>query len=370
MARFAYRSTRPTSQLSACTTPKLTPLPTRQRGWPPPRSPGAIRPNRTYRSKFSTAVAVTHSDLYQVRNEWSGAMPTVYPCVPGHEIVGRVNKVGSAVSKFKRGDLAAVGCMVDSDRTCPECQAGLEQFCPNLTLTYNFPDKHLGGVTYGGYSESIVVDQRFVLRVPSNLNLAGAAPLLCAGITTYSPMRHWCVSKGKKVGVVGLGGLGHMAVKFAHALEAHVVVFTHSPGKKEDALRLGADEVVVSSNADEMKKHAGSFDFILDAVSANHDINAYINLLGVGGNLTLVGAPAKPLGVAAFNLIGRRRSFSGSMIGGIPETQEMLDFCGKHNITADVEVIPIQKVNEAYQRLLKSDVKYRFSIDMASLKSE
>src|SRR5437660_2649932 len=313
---------------------------------------------------------ICHSDLHQVRNEWSGVMPTVYPCVPGHEIVGRVTKVGSAVSKFKLGDLAAVGCMVDSDRVCPECQAGLEQFCANMTLTYNSPDKHLGGVTYGGYSDSIVVDQRFVLRVPANLNPAGAAPLLCAGITTYSPMRHWGVTKGKKVGVVGLGGLGHMAVKFAHALGAHVAVFTTSPHKKEDALRLGADEVVVSRNADEMKKHADSFDFILDAVSADHDINAYINLLGVDGNLTLVGAPAEPLSVPAFSLITRRRSFSGSMIGGIPETQEMLDFCGKHNITADVEVIPIQKVNEAYERLLKSDVRYRFSIDMASLKSE
>src|SRR5436853_3583072 len=313
---------------------------------------------------------ICHSDLHQVRNEWVDALPTVYPCVPGHEIVGRVTKVGSAVSKFKPGELAAVGCMVDSDRTCPECQAGVEQFCPNFVLTYNFPDKHLGGVTFGGYSESIVVDERFVLRVPSNLDLAGAAPLLCAGITTYSPMRHWGVTKGKKVGAVGLGGLGHMGVKFAHALGAHVVVFTTSPSKKEDALRLVADEVVVSRNTDEMKKHAGSFDFILDAVSADHDINAYINLLGVDGNLTLVGAPAKPVAVSAFSLIMRRRSFSGSMIGGIPETQEMLDFCGKHDITADVEVIPIQKVNEAYERLLKSDVKYRFSIDMASLKSE
>src|SRR6202163_1260360 len=313
---------------------------------------------------------ICHSDLHQVRNEWSGVMPTVYPCVPGHEIVGRITKVGSAVSKFKPADLAAVGCMVDSDGTCPECQAGLEQFCPNFTLTYNFPDKHLGGVTFGGYSDSIVVDQRFVLRVPSSLDLAGAAPLLCAGITTYSPMRHWGVTKGKKVGVVGLGGLGHMAVKFARALGAHVVVFTTSPGKKEDALRLGADEVVVSCNADEMKKHAGSFDFILDAVSADHDINAYLSLLGVDGNLTLVGAPTKPLAVAAFGLIMRRRSFSGPPIGGIAETQEMLDFCGEHNITSDVEVIPIQKVNEAYERLLKADVKYRFSIDMASLKSE
>jgi uncharacterized zinc-type alcohol dehydrogenase-like protein len=313
---------------------------------------------------------ICHSDLHQVRNEWSEFMPTVYPCVPGHEIVGRVTQVGSSVTGFKTGDMAAVGCMVDSDRTCPECQAGLEQFCANPTYTYNFPDKHLGGVTYGGYSGSIVVDQRFALRVPSNLDLAGTAPLLCAGITTYSPMRHWGVSKGKKVGVVGLGGLGHMGVKIAHALGAHVVVFTTSPGKKNDAVRLGADEVVISKHADEMQKHAGSFDFILDAVSANHDVNAYINLLRRDGNLTLVGAPNKPLQVAAFGLILGRRSLSGSPIGGLPETQEMLDFCGKHNLTADVEVIPIQKVNEAYERLLQSDVKYRFSIDMGSLKSQ
>ena len=313
---------------------------------------------------------VCHSDLHQVRDEWSGVMPTVYPCVPGHEIVGRVTKVGSAVSRFKPGDLAAVGCMVDSDRTCPECLAGFEQFCPNFTLTYNFPDKHLGGVTYGGYSDSIVVDQRFVLRLPSNLDLAGAAPLLCAGITTYSPMRHWGVTTGKKVGVVGLGGLGHMAVKFAHALGAHVVVFTTSPNKKDDALRLGADQVVISRHATEMEKHESSFDFILDAVSADHDIGAYINLLRRDGNITMVGAPEKPLAVSVFGLIMRRRSLSGSPIVGIPETQEMLDFCGQHNITADVEVIPVQKINEAYERLLKSDVKYRFSIDMASLKSE
>ncbi|HXH51683.1 MAG TPA: NAD(P)-dependent alcohol dehydrogenase [Terriglobia bacterium] len=313
---------------------------------------------------------ICHSDLHTVRNEWSEAMATTYPCVPGHEIVGRVTRVGSAVTRFKPGDIAAVGCMVDSDGICPECRAGQEQFCPNVTLTYNFPDKHLGGATYGGYSESVVVDERFVLHVPSGLDLAGAAPLLCAGITTYSPMRHWCVTKGRKVGVVGLGGLGHMGVKFADALGAHVVVFTTSPGKKEDALRLGADEVVVSRNADEMQKHAGSFDFILDAVSADHDINAYINLLKRDGNITLVGAPAKPLNVGAFGLLLRRRSLSGSLIGGIAETQEMLDFCGENNITCDVEVIPVQKVNEAYERLLKSDVKYRFSIDMASLKSE
>ena len=313
---------------------------------------------------------ICHSDLHSVRNEWSEFMATNYPIVPGHEIVGRVTKVGSAVTNYKPGDLVAVGCMVDSDHSCPQCKAGLEQFCPNMVLTFNSPDKHLGGFTYGGYSESIVVDEHFVLRVPSNLDPAAAAPLLCAGITTYSPMHHWGITKGKKVGVVGLGGLGHMAVKFADALGAHVVVFTTSPHKKEDALRLGADEVVISRDANEMKKQTGTFDFILDAVSADHDINAFINLLGVDGNLTMVGAPAEPLRVAAFSLIMRRRRLAGSAIGGIPETQEMLDFCGKHNITADVEVIPIQKVNEAYERLLKSDVKYRFSIDMASLKSE
>jgi uncharacterized zinc-type alcohol dehydrogenase-like protein len=313
---------------------------------------------------------ICHSDLHQARNEWKDVMPTVYPCVPGHEIVGRVTRVGSSVVKFKPGDLAAVGCLVDSDRTCPECQAGLEQFCPNFTLTYNFPDKHTGSVTYGGYSDSIVVDERFVLRVPSNLDLAAAAPLLCAGITTYSPMRHWGVTKGKKVGIVGLGGLGHMGVKFAHAFGAHTVVFTTSPSKKDDALRLGADEVVLSKDANEMAKHAGSFDFILDAVAADHDINAYISLLRRDGTLTMVGAPEKPLPISIFGLIFGRRSLSGSPIGGLAETQEMLDFCGDHNITSDVEVIPIQKVDEAYERLLKSDVKYRFSIDMASLKSE
>lgn len=310
---------------------------------------------------------ICHSDLHSVRDEWGGA---VYPMVPGHEIVGRITQVGSAVTQFKPGDLAGVGCMVDSDGTCPQCKAGLEQFCPNMIQTYNSPDKHLGGVTYGGYSDSIVVDQRFVLRVPPNLDLAGVAPLLCAGITTYSPLHHWGITKGKKVGVVGLGGLGHMGVKIAHALGAHVVVFTTSPNKKEDALRLGADEVVVSRNLDEMQQHAGSFDFILDTVSAEHDIDAYLNLLRLDGNMTLVGASPTKLSVAAFSLIMGRRNLSGSLIGGIAETQEMLDFCGKHNITADVEVIPIQKINEAYDRLLKSDVKYRFSIDMASLKSE
>jgi uncharacterized zinc-type alcohol dehydrogenase-like protein len=312
---------------------------------------------------------ICHSDLHMARNEWSTILPTVYPCVPGHEIVGRVTKVGSAVTQFKAGDLAGVGCLVDSDRTCPACQSGLEQFCPNMVLTYGFPDKHLGGITYGGYSDSVVVDQRFVLHVPANLDLAAAAPLLCAGITTYSPMRHWGVTEGKKVGIVGLGGLGHMGVKFAHALGAHTVVFTTSPNKVDDALRLGADEVVLSRDASQMQKHAGSFDFILDAVSADHDINDYIQLLARDGNMTLVGAPEKPLSLNSFGLILGRRSVSGSPIGGLPETQEMLDFCGAHNVTADVEVIAIQQVNEAYERLLKSDVKYRFSIDLASLKS-
>jgi alcohol dehydrogenase (NADP+) len=309
---------------------------------------------------------VCHSDLHMARGEWEG-MPQVYPIVPGHEIVGRVSKVGSAVSKFKAGDLAGVGCLVDSDRTCAPCRDGLEQFCQNQVLTYAGPDKHLGGVTYGGYSNSIVVDEHFVLRVPESLDPAGAAPLLCAGITTYSPLRHWGVAKGKKVGVVGLGGLGHMGVKLAHAFGAHVVVFTTSPGKTEDARRLGADEVVVSRNVDEMARHAGSLDFILDTVSAQHDINSYINLLRIDGNITLVGAPPKPLEVAAFGLILGRRSVSGSPIGSIAETQEMLDFCGQHGVTADVEVIPIQKINDAYERMLKSDVKYRFSIDMSSL---
>ncbi|ABS27403.1 NAD(P)-dependent alcohol dehydrogenase [Anaeromyxobacter sp. Fw109-5] len=313
---------------------------------------------------------ICHSDLHTVRNEWSSLMATVYPCVPGHEIVGRVARVGSAVTKFAPGDLAAVGCLVDSDRTCPECQAGLEQFCPGQVLTYNAPDKHLGGVTYGGYSDGIVVDERFVLSVPSNLDLAGVAPLLCAGITTWSPLRHWEITEGKKVGVVGIGGLGHMGVKFARALGAHVVAFTTSPGKQEDALRLGAHEAVVSRHADEMRKHAGSFDFILDTVSAEHDLGAYVQLLRRDGTLTLVGAPEKPSALAAFGLILGRRSIAGSPIGGIPETQEMLDFCGKHGITADVKVIPMQKVNEAYERMLRSDVKYRFSIDMASLKAE
>jgi len=311
---------------------------------------------------------VCHSDLHQVRNEWRS---TIYPCVPGHEIVGRVVKAGSAVKKFKEGDIAAVGCMVDSCRECASCQAGEEQYCEKgLTLTYNGEDKLTGGVTYGGYSESIVVDEAYVLRVPNNLDLAAAAPLLCAGITTYSPLRHWKVGKRQKVGVVGLGGLGHMALKFANAFGAQVVLFTTSPGKAEDALRLGAHEVVVSRNEDEMKKHVNSFDFILDAVSAQHNLNAYLELLKRDGTLTLVGAPEHPLPVEAFPLLMKRRSLAGSAIGSIAETQEMLNFCGEHGITSDVEVIPIQQINQAYERLLKSDVKYRFVIDMASLKAE
>jgi len=313
---------------------------------------------------------ICHSDLHYARNEWSSLMQTVYPCVAGHEIVGRVTSIGSAVTKHKPGDLVGVGCLVDADMTCPHCRAGNEQFSPSQVWTYGGTDKHLGLPTYGGYSESIVVDEHFVLRVPANLPLAGVAPLLCAGITTYSPLRHWKVGPGKKVGVVGLGGLGHMAVKFARAFGAHVVVFTTSPSKKADAIRLGADEVVISRNADEMNKHAASFDFILDAVAATHDVNAMLNLLKVDGNLTLVGAPEKPHAISVFALIMGRRSLSGSPIGSIAETQEMLDFCGQHKITADVEVIPIQNINVAYDRMAKGDVKYRFTIDMASLKSE
>lgn len=311
---------------------------------------------------------ICHSDLHTARNEWHG---TIYPVVPGHEIVGRVTRVGAHVKKFKAGDLAAVGCMVDSCRECEYCKDGLEQYCePGNILTYNSPDKHLGGQTYGGYSESIVVDEHFVLRVPENLDLAATAPLLCAGITTYSPLKHWQVGTGKKVGIVGIGGLGHMGIKLAKAMGAHVVVFTTSESKKEDAKRLGADEVVLSTDPDQMAKYARSLHFVLDNVSATHDMDAYLNLLKVDGTLALVGAPEHPLPVAAFSLIPARRSFAGSTIGSIAETQEMLDFCSKHNITADIELINIQQVNEAYERLLKGDVRYRFVIDMASLKNQ
>ncbi len=312
---------------------------------------------------------VCHSDLHQVRNEWEQMMPTVYPCVPGHEIVGRVTKVGSAVKKFKEGDLAGVGCLVDSDRTCPNCKAGEEQFCNSMpTFTYNAEDKHLGGVTYGGYSDSIVVDEAFTLKVPKGMDLAATAPLLCAGITTYSPMRHWKVGTGQKMGVVGLGGLGHMGVKFGKAFGAHVVLFTTSPNKVADGLKLGAHEVVISKNEAEMLKHAGSFDFILDTVSAEHDVNAYLNLIKRDGTLVMVGASPTPLPVAVGSLLFGRRSMAGSIIGGLRETQEMLDFCAEQGIASDIEMIKIQQINEAYERLAKSDVKYRFVIDMSSLK--
>ncbi len=309
---------------------------------------------------------VCHSDLHTARNEWTN---TTYPVVPGHEIVGRVTKVGSEVTRFKTGDLAGVGCLVDSCGHCESCKAGLENYCLVAPVfTYNSEDKILGGMTYGGYSSSIVVTEHFVLRIPANLELAGVAPLLCAGITTYSPLRHWKVGKGQKVGVVGLGGLGHMGVKLANAMGAHVVLFTTSAHKAGDAKRLGASEVVISKDAAAMEKLANSFDFILDTVSAEHDVNPYLVALKRDGTMVLVGAPEKPVPIAAFSLIPQRKQFAGSMIGGIPETQEMLDFCGKHNITSDIEIIPIQKINEAYERMLRSDVKYRFVIDMASLK--
>ena len=312
---------------------------------------------------------VCHSDLHTARNEWKG---TTYPVVPGHEIVGRVSQVGSGVKGFRRGDLAAVGCMVDSCRSCPDCIEGLEQYCRNeIIFTYNSPDRHTGGMTYGGYSGCIVVDERFVLRVPSNLDLPAVAPLLCAGITTYSPLRHWKVGTGSTVGVVGLGGLGHMAVKLANAFGANVVMFTTSPGKTADAKRLGAHEVVISKNSDELRKQANRFDFILNTVAAPHDLDAFLNLLRRDGTMCMVGAPALPHpSPNVFNLIFGRRQLSGSLIGGIRETQEMLDFCGEHNIVSDIEQIPIQRINEAYERMLRSDVKYRFVIDMASLPKE
>jgi alcohol dehydrogenase (NADP+) len=312
---------------------------------------------------------VCHSDLHQVRNEWQG---TTFPIVPGHEILGRVVRIGDQVSKFKVGEFAAVGCMVDSCRTCTSCQEGLEQYCENeLTLTYNSPDRKSGGMTYGGYSDRIVVDQDFVLRVSEKLDPAAAAPLLCAGITTYSPLRHWEIGPDSKVGIVGLGGLGHMGIKFAHSFGAHVVLFTTSPGKTADARRLGADEVVVSKNPDEVKPHANSFDFILDTVAAPHDLDSYLGLLKRDGTLCLVGAPDHPHpSPSAFALILKRRSLAGSAIGGIRETQEMLDYCAEHGIVSDIELIPIQEIDRAYDRMLKSDVKYRFVIDLASLEQD
>jgi len=307
---------------------------------------------------------VCHSDLHIARNEWNG---TTYPCVPGHEIVGRVTKVGRQVKKFKEGDLAAVGCMVDSDRVCENCRADLEQFCEKLILTYNSKDPHTGNMTYGGYSKSIVVGQDFVLRVSDKLDPAAAAPLLCAGITTYSPLRKWKVGKGQKVGVVGLGGLGHMALKFASAFGAEVTLFTTSPGKSDDAKRLGASAVVISKDEDAMEKQQKRFDFIIDTVSAPHDLNAYLALLKRDGALVVVGIPPQGMPVNLFHLVSPRRQLAGSLIGGIAETQEMLDFCADRGITCDIELISIDKINEAYERMLKSDVKYRFVIDMASL---
>ena len=309
---------------------------------------------------------VCHSDLHTVRNEWHS---TQYPCVPGHEIIGRVTKVGRDVKSFKPGDLAGVGCLVDCCRTCPECREGLEQYCPDKVFTYNSPDKHTGKLTYGGYSTMIVVDQDFVLRVSDKLDPAGAAPLLCAGITTYSPLRHWGVGKGSRLGVVGLGGLGHMALKFGHAFGAKVTLFTTSPNKAEDAKRLGADEVVISKDAAAMAEQANRFDFILNTVAAPHKLDPFVAALKRDGTMCLVGAPEHPHpSPDVSGLIFGRRRIAGSLIGGLPETQEMLDFCAEHRIVSDVETIPMQKINEAYERMLRSDVKYRFVIDLASLK--
>jgi len=308
---------------------------------------------------------VCHSDLHMARNEWGNA---IYPMVPGHEIVGRVTHVGDAVTKFKVGQIAAIGVIVDSCRSCPSCTSGEEQYCEKgVTLTYAQPDRVDGRITMGGYSNNYVVDERFAHTVPLNLHLAGVAPLLCAGITTYSPLRHWKVGPGKKVGIVGLGGLGHMALKFAHSFGAHVVQFTTSESKREDAHRLGADEVVLSKDDGAMKAHANSFDFILDAVSAPHDINAYTALLKRDAAMALVGLPDVPPVINIGNLVFKRAALTGSIIGGMPETQEMLNYCGEHNITSDIEIIPMQKVNEAFERMLKQDVKYRFVIDMATL---
>ena len=308
---------------------------------------------------------VCHSDLHQVRDEWGGS---VFPMVPGHEIVGKIVKVGSAVKDFKIGETAGVGCMVDSCRSCASCAEGLEQYCEKgFTGTYGAKERTGSGITFGGYSNNIVVDRAFVLHVSDKLELSAVAPLLCAGITTYSPLRHWKVSKGQKVGIVGLGGLGHMAVKLAHAFGAKVVLFTTSDGKSEDAKRLGADEVVLSKDPAQMKKHLRSFDFILDTVSAPHDLNAYLALLKREGTMTLLGVPPAAPSLNIANLIFKRAQLAGSLIGGIKETQEMLDFCAEHGITSDVEVIPMNKINEAYERMLKSDVKYRFVIDMSTL---
>ena len=309
---------------------------------------------------------VCHSDIHSARNEWGGA---IYPMVPGHEIVGKVTKVGAQVTKFKVGDLAGVGCLVDSCQTCPSCAEGLEQYCDNgFVGTYGGKGKD-GEITKGGYSTAIVVQESFCLKIAPNLDLAKVAPLLCAGITTYSPLMHWKVGPGQRVGVVGLGGLGHMAVKFARSFGAHVVVFTTSENKVQDAMKLGAHEVVISKNAEAMKKEAGKFNFIIDTVSAPHDVNVYIQCLKLNGVMVFVGVPDKPPVIHPFNLIGKRRSVGGSLIGGIKETQEMLDYCAKHGITSEVEMISMNQINEAYERMIKSDVKYRFVIDMDSMKN-
>lgn len=310
---------------------------------------------------------VCHSDINQARNEWKG---TCFPIVPGHEIVGRVIEVGSEVRSFQAGDRVGVGCMVDACGSCPDCRDQQQQFCDGAVFTYNSPDPHTGKMTYGGYSNQIVVDRDFVLRVAEHLDPAAVAPLLCAGITTYSPLRHWRIGKGHKVGVVGLGGLGHMAVKFAHAFGAHVVLFTRSADKVADASRLGANEAVITTQPDAMQAHLGSFDFILDSVAAPHDLDQYLSLLKRDGTLCMVGVPDQPHPAPSVsNLIFRRRSLAGSLIGGIRETQEMLDFCAEHNIVSDIELIPMQAINTAYERMLKSDVKYRFVIDMATLQA-
>lgn len=310
---------------------------------------------------------ICHSDLHAVRNDWGG---TTYPIVPGHEIVGRVTRIGGHVTNFKAGELAAVGCIVDSCGNCEYCQDGLEQFCDKgVTFSFNSPDKHLGGVTYGGFSKNYVCHEKYLLHMPEFDELAAAAPLLCAGITVYSPLKHWQAGPGKKVGILGIGGLGHVAVKIAKAMGAEVIVFTTSPSKVEDAKRLGANEAVLSTDAEQMNRYARRLHFIIDTVSAKHDVNTYFNLLRHDGSLVLVGLPAEPLEVGAFSVVSGRRSFSGSNIGGIAETQEMLDFCSKHNIMADIELIKMQEVNDAFERLKKGDVKYRFVIDMESLEN-
>ena len=309
---------------------------------------------------------ICHSDIHQVRNEWGGS---IYPMVPGHEIIGKVAKIGSHVKKWKLGDVVGVGCFVDSDRTCEACKAGEEQYCESgMTPTYNGYERDGRTPTYGGYSTRITVDENYVLRIPPGVPLERAGPLLCAGITTYSPLKHFGLKPGDKLGVVGLGGLGHMAVKLGHALGAHVTVLSHSPGKRDDALKLGADDFLVTRDAKMLDEHARRFDFIIDTISAEHDYNAYLKLLRRDGIMVLVGIP-DPQPLSAFCLVTKRRRLAGSMIGGIRETQEMLDFCAKHGVAADVEMIPIQKVNQAYERMLKNDVRYRFVIDLASLQS-